>query len=160
MESGDERALIRQLYRREPAALTAAYDRYAKSVYSLVLRITRDQKMSEDLVHELFVRLCDRSNQIDLMGGSLHSWLLSTARKMAIDHVRPLDSTHLGVPSETMADVFRTMESREREVLELSYFHGSSQEEIAALLGLPLEAVKSWIHSALLHVRRHMNATA
>lgn len=161
----DELALIDQLRRREPAALMAAYDRYATSVYSLIIRITRDPTTSADLLQQLFSRLCDRPGSMDSLTANLGVWLLCTARKMAIEQVRP-GSTQIACsnPEPVTARPARlgtallTLDSRQRQVLELAYFHGSSPTEIAALLGQPLETVKSCMHSALRHVRRQMKA--
>ena len=173
-----DRSLIDQLRKREPEALVAVYDRYATRVYSLVIAITRDQRTSEDLVLELFFRLWHRSSRIDPIRGSLRIWLLCAARTMAIDHVKlgsaqsanlswPAEhverlSCGLGLPEhESMMDgsakikaAMRTLDSPQRQVLELAYLSGSSLTEIAALLGQPLNTVKSWMRSALLHVRQ------
>src|SRR3954449_7956168 len=87
-DSSSELALIEQLRQRDPGALEAAYDRYSAVVYSLFLRITRDQSVAEDLVQELFIRVWSRARSFDSSKGALGVWILSIARNMAIDHVR------------------------------------------------------------------------
>ena len=87
-ESSDDAALIERLRNRDPEGLAAAYDRYSRIVYSLFLRITRDQSIAEDLVQELFIRVWSRARSFDSSKGALGVWILSIARNMAIDHVR------------------------------------------------------------------------
>ena len=80
--------LIGRLRNRDPEGLAAAYDRYGQIVYSLFVRIVRDQSAAEDLVQELFIRLWNRSREFDPNRGTLEIWILTIARNMAIDHVR------------------------------------------------------------------------
>src|SRR5690348_17180663 len=80
------------LRNRDPNALARLYDRYGQIVYSLFLRITRDQTAAEDLVQELFMRVWNRARDFDASRGSLGVWMLSIARNMAIDHLRSADA--------------------------------------------------------------------
>ncbi len=80
--------LIAGLRKRDAAALSALYDRYGHIVYSLFLRITRDESTAEDLVQELFLRLWNHAHDFDEAKGSAGVWILSIARNMAIDHLR------------------------------------------------------------------------
>ncbi len=84
--------LIERLRKRDAEGLAAAYDRYGKLVYSLFVRITRDQSAAEDLVQELFIRLWNRAREFDSSRGALGVWIMSIARNMAIDHVRSAQS--------------------------------------------------------------------
>ena len=174
-ESGSEAELIERLRGRDPKALAAAYERYGKSVYSLFLRITHNQSTAEDLAQELFLRIWNRAREFDAGKGSLGVWILAIARNMAIDHVRsadakftarlrPLDAINplrfadAANSSETTLDCSRVIkESRlnenERTVLELAYFEGLSQSEIASRINQPLGTVKSWTRSALDRLR-------
>ena len=176
-DSGDAE-LISRLQERDPEGLAAAYDRYGRVAYSVLLRITRDPSVAEDLVQELFIRLWNRGKEFDSSKGTLGVWLLSIARNMAIDHVRsaqarfsmrlrPID--HLdqlsmaaaGSEPESVIDrsravsaAFTTLTPNEKRVLELAYFEGFSQTEIADRLKEPLGTVKSWTRSALSRMRK------
>lgn len=174
--SGEEE-LIEKLRRRDPDALAAAYDRYAPMVYSLFLRITRDRTTAEDLVQELFIRLWNRSRRFDPSKGSLGVWILSIARNLGIDHVRsaqarfkakqqPLDQTDdllfsyqskepesLLDAARVVKDAFANLTADQKRVLELAYFEGFSQSEIAEQLRQPLGTVKSWMRAALGRLR-------
>ncbi len=88
IDTSGEAALIERLRSRDPDALAAAYDRYSPIVYSLFLRITRDQSVAEDLVQELFIRVWSHASSFDARKGALGVWILSIARNMAIDYIR------------------------------------------------------------------------
>lgn len=172
--------LIDRLCKGDPHALTAIYDRHARSIYSLFVRITRDQSLAEDLVQELFLRVWNRAWLFDAKRGVLAAWLLAMARNMAIDEVRSgsaqfarrlqqveyleeFSHSSSGEPGWTLyRDVcLRTaltnLKSHEKRVMELAYFEGYSQAEIANLLGRPLGTVKSWTRSALSRLRFGMD---
>ena len=172
-----EAAIIEKLNHRDASGLTAAYDRYGTAAYSLLLRITRNSSASEDLLQELFLRVWNRSHNFDVTRGHLGVWILAIARNMAIDHlrsaavrfqtrVRPLEQTdHSAISykpygAETMLDNTRTvseafsaLNENQRKVLEMAYFEGFSQAEIAKRLEEPLGTVKSWMRSALIRMR-------
>lgn len=173
--------LVNQLLKRDPLALAAVYDRYAGSVYSLLIRITHDQSKAEDLLQELFLRLWNCPQLFDRKSGWLRTWLLSTARNMAISQVRSRSARcarrvpctevmpqHDDATDDRRSAVWRatdaskalaSLETREREVLELAYFHGYSQSEIAKLLNQPLENVKTWMQSGLNRARQGLQGS-
>jgi RNA polymerase sigma-70 factor, ECF subfamily len=182
MEATSDLALADQLQRREPEAIAAIYDRYGSLVYSLFLRTTRDQSIAEDLVQELFLRIWNRAGDFDRSRGSLTVWILSIARNMGIDYLRSAHAkfnTKLQ-PIDTAAEMPRGPVEREPEsaidqdravqaamaqlsqkqkvVLELAYFEGFSQTEIAERLQEPLGTVKSWTRSALQSLRTAVKA--
>jgi RNA polymerase sigma-70 factor (ECF subfamily) len=172
-----ETEVIEKLRRSDPEALSAIYDRYAPLAYSLLLRITRDRGVAEDLLQELFLRIWNRRRDFDAGRGTLGTWLLSIARNLAIDYVRsaqarfntrlrPIDQT--ASPSfsyqtsepesvidnaRAVREAFADLNDNQRKVLELAYFEGFSQTEIAAKLHEPLGTVKSWMRSALGRMR-------
>lgn len=176
--------IIDRMKKRDPDGLAAAYDRYGSLAFSLFLRITRDRSISEDLLQELFLRLWNRARDFDASKGALGVWIVSIARNMAIDHLRSADarfSTRLRPidhidPSlfsykasepETLIDRTRTVSTafshlneNEKRVLELAYFEGFSQSEIAARLKEPLGTVKSWMRSGLGRLRTAMKLGA
>jgi RNA polymerase sigma-70 factor (ECF subfamily) len=173
----DQGELVEALQKRDPAALAAAYDKYGQVVYSLFLRITRDQSVAEDLVQELFLRIWNNVHHFNPAKGSLGVWILSIARHMAIDHVRsaqarfsnklrPIEdaewvrSVPNGETQESILDQVRTVRSafsylnfNQKRVLELAYYEGFSQTEIAERLNEPLGTVKSWMRSGLVRLR-------
>lgn len=178
-----ESDLIERIKRREPEGLTAIYDRFGGIAYSVFVRITHDHAVAEDLLQELFLRIWNRSRFFDETKGALGVWILSIARNMAIDYVRsaqarfttrllPIEDINPLFLSSKSKDVESTLDRRviksalanlnanEKRVLELAYFEGLSQSEIAAQLDEPLGTVKSWIRSGLGRLRLAMKAGA
>lgn len=169
--------LIKKLRARDPEAIGLVYDRYGRVAYSLFVRVTRDQSVSEDLVQELFLRVWNHSRAFDSAKGTLGVWILSIARNIAIDHVRsaqarfqtrlrsieqtdqlsfsykPADPEILIDNARAVTHAFQELTSNQKRVLEMAYFEGFSQSEIAAELQEPLGTVKSWMRSALGRLR-------
>lgn len=170
--------LLNRMRERRSETLQVLYDRYAQIVYSLFFRTTRDTATAEDLVQELFLRVWNRAQYFDPQKGSLGVWILSVARNMAIDHarsagarfsakVRPIEESdyqldpkqHSGEHHSAIDDVrtvqaaFSYLSLKQKQVLELAYFEGLSQSEIAAKLSEPLGTVKSWMRSGLTRMR-------
>ena len=169
--------LANRLQNRDPDALATAYDRYGSIVYSVFYRITRERSAAEDLVQELFMRVWNNARYFDATKGSLGVWILSIARNMGIDYVRsahakfatrlrPIEhASRAGISAKkrepeavidqvrTVKEAFSTLNENQKRVLELAYFEGFSQTEIAAQLQEPLGTVKSWTRSALGRLR-------
>jgi RNA polymerase sigma-70 factor (ECF subfamily) len=163
-------------------ALGALYDRHASLVYGLAMSVLRDPAEAEDLTHEVFVGLTDHT--FDPERGTLTAYLVSLTRSRAIDrlrrggrHLRLLRQWHESEPEPTSAPTphqaiserqvsdrvraaLAELSDREREVLELSYYRGLTQAEIADQLGAPLGSVKSWARRALLSLRDNLQDLA
>jgi RNA polymerase sigma-70 factor, ECF subfamily len=176
--------LIERIRKRDPDGLAAAYDRYGSLAFSLFLRITRDRSVAEDLLQELFMRVWNRARDFDPAKGALGVWIVSIARNMAIDHIRsaqarfgtrlrsienvdPLAFAQSAGEPESVMDRSRTVKtalsnltSNERKVLELAYFEGCSQSEIAKRLQEPLGTVKTWMRTGLGRLRSVMRMEA
>jgi RNA polymerase sigma-70 factor (ECF subfamily) len=177
---GDDRNLAERLKRREPAAMSELYDRYGRLAYSLIYRIVRDVGVAEDLVQETFLRVWNRSQGFDAERGALGPWLLAVARNRAIDYVRSsggkmargsLELEYAEHPSVFVnfeADVLSQDQARrvrgaldrlnenQRHVIELAYFEGLSQSEMAERMGQPLGTVKTWVRTALKNLREDL----
>jgi RNA polymerase sigma-70 factor, ECF subfamily len=168
----DEPTLIARLQRRDPQAMAELYDRYGRLAYSLVLRIVRDNAIAEDLVQETFLRVWNRVRSIDAEKGALGPWLLAIARNRAIDYLRSsagrerraieLDETdHAPLYQKMESEILISDQARRvkaameklapnyRTVMELAYFEGLSQSEMAAHMGQPLGTIKTWVRAAL-----------
>ena len=155
----------------DPSGLAPLYDRHAKRVFALALKILRSRQEAEDLTHDIFVSLC-RPTAYDPARGTVEAFLISMTRSRAIDRLRRRPrSTRLheiwgevvaAAPAPTQSEQLsmRRMTERiyaalaalpraQRQVVELAYYRGLSQREIAAELATPLGTVKSWSRRAL-----------
>jgi len=165
--------LARRLQRREPEAMKDLYDRYGKLAYSVVLAVVRDAATAEDLVQETFLRVWNRIQAFEPGRGALGPWLLAIARNRAIDHVRSssskmdrnafeldvrehpslfVDMQH-EVENTDYARIIRSaikkLNPNQQKVIELAYYEGLSQTEMAERLGQPLGTIKTWVRAAL-----------
>ena len=168
--------LVRKLRNHDPDALAHAYDRYSRLVYSVFLRTTRDESAAEDLVQELFMRLWNQARGYDEKRGTLGVWIISIARNMAVDYLRSAQARFAtkqqplhyaewerigsSVKRNSVLDNVRLVQAalshlneNQKRALELAYFEGCSQAEIAERMQEPLGTVKSWIRSGLIRLR-------
>lgn len=180
---GDDRELAERLKRRESQAMAELYDRYGRPAYVLIFRVVRDSGIAEDLVQETFLRVWNRVQAFDHEKGALGPWVLTVARNRAIDYLRSVDgrmahniyefdsaehpSFFKDLETEILnsdrlrrlRDAFEKLNSNQRRVIELAYFEGLSQSEMADRLQQPLGTIKTWVRSALKILRDEMQQT-
>jgi RNA polymerase sigma-70 factor (ECF subfamily) len=166
-----DEVLVGRLADGDKAAAGALYDRYARLVYSLILRIVQDEGDAEDLLQDVFVQAWQQASRFDRTRGAVAAWLLTIARSRALDRLRsrrsrPETGTAAidaiqpaaapAVASEDAIAVRRALAEMPllpRVALELAYFEGLSHTEIAERLGEPLGTVKTRIRTGLLKLR-------
>lgn len=175
--------LIERLQRRDPASLADLYDRYGCVTYSLILRIVRDIGIAEDLTQETFLRVWTSVGRFDA-GRAFCPWLLTVARNRAVDYLRAsrgrwnygsqtLEQTEdptlfadleksIAFSSKpgNLGGALEKLSVNQRRVIELAYFEGYSQAEMAAKLRQPLGTVKTWVRSALSLIREELRVPA
>lgn len=175
----DEELALR-LQRREPQAMTDLYDRFGRLAYSVILGVVRDPSLAEDLTQETFLRVWNRVHAFEAGRGALRPWLLTIARNRAIDHIRSvaarMDRNAYELDVREHPSLFVDMErdlissdharlikvalakltASQQKVIELAYYEGLSQTEMAERLGEPLGTVKTWVRSALKTLREDL----
>jgi RNA polymerase sigma-70 factor (ECF subfamily) len=173
MSGEHDEALVRRLQKKEPQAMADLYDRFGRLAYSVILSVVRDPSTAEDLVQEAFLRVWNRAHAFEAGRGALGPWLLTIARNRAIDHLRSSGSRmqrnshefdareHPSLFVDMERDVFNTDHARvirkaiaklndnQQKVIELAYYEGLSQTEMAERMGQPLGTIKTWVRSAL-----------
>jgi len=175
--------LLEQVAKRDEAALNAFYDRFHRLVYSLALRVVGSTADAEDVVLDVFWQVWQQAGQYDPERGSVSTWLITIARSRAIDRRRRLKrngtlaqmvavehrdpAKPLGDPQEDIVAAEQRRRVRaaldllpeaNRRALELAYYEGLSQSEVAAALDEPLGTVKTRIRTGLAHLRGHLQA--
>jgi RNA polymerase sigma-70 factor (ECF subfamily) len=161
----------------ELAALEDLYDRYKTMAYSIAYRITNDATLAEDVVQDAFLGAWRNAARYLEGRASVKTWLLSIVHHRAIDAIRrrrpttDLPDVETALPAAlTLPDVWAEVSARldaelvrsalaalsdvQRETLELAYFGGLTQTEIAEWTGAPLGTVKSRMRLGLLAMRR------
>jgi RNA polymerase sigma-70 factor, ECF subfamily len=167
MPASPSEALLGRLTSGDSRALGEVYDRYAGLVNGLALRILRDRTEAEDVVQEVFVQIWRQAGRFDPARGSPEAWICTMARTRALDRLRrrasrreePSDSAP-GVTepprTEQALAVRKALDSLspdQRKALELAYYEGLTQTEIAARLDEPLGTIKTRIRTAMIRLR-------
>lgn len=176
----DEDNIALRLQEQDPLVLADIYDRYGRMVYSVVLRYVRNRATAEDLTQETFLRVWNRADTFDGTLGQLSSWILVVAKNSAIDFLRSSEgrtgsltinlsklegSCSLSVvPSvdkelsnaEQLQGGFVTLSEAQMKIVQMAYYEGFTQAEIAVKLGRPLGTVKSCLRAALKNLRMHL----
>ena len=180
----EDPSLARRLKAHEPKAMNDLYDRYGRVAYSVIYRIVRNSSTAEDLVQETFLRIWNRMQSFDAERGALGAWVLTVARNRAIDYLRSMDGRmeasaieldHLERPGlfakldatalaidrvRRLKSAFEKLTPAQRQVIELAYYEGMSQTEMAERLKQPLGTVKTWTRSALKVLRDELAEVA
>jgi len=178
-----DRAALARIAGGELAALEYLYDRYKTMAYSIAYRITNDATLAEDVVQDAFLGAWRNAARYVEGRGSVKTWLLSIVHHRAIDAIRrrrpttELPEIDAGLPDAlTLPDVWAEVSANldsvtvrealvalsdvQREALELAYFSGLTQQEIAERTGTPLGTVKSRMRLGLLAMRRSLEVVS
>ncbi len=163
--------LMERLATGEKEALGDMHDRYAGLVYGACLRILRDPTAAEEAMSDAFIDVWRKAGQWNASRGSLATWLLMLARSRSIDRLRrrelptrthTMEEHHDASPDATLVQdeerravhgLMATLIPEQRRSLELAYWDGLSQSEIAAQLERPLGTIKTWIRDGLGQLR-------
>lgn len=171
-------ALIERIMARDENALSAIYDRYSGMVFSVLVRILKDSQAAEEVLQDLFLQLWREAQRFDSSRGSLPAWLMVIARNRGISRLRGRNRRALVETSEDLAAGYapwldnveqeaaraeivgkvraamREMPREQRQVVELAYFEGMTQTEIAAHTETPLGTVKTRMRTAIQSLRQ------
>jgi RNA polymerase sigma-70 factor (ECF subfamily) len=167
MSEPQPEALLRRLAAGDQTALGAFYDLYAGLANGLALRILRDTSEAEDVVQEVFVQVWRQAARFDTNRGSAEAWLCTITRTRALDRLRrrasrreePADETPAATPAPRTEEALAVrkaldgLSDSQRRALELAYYEGLTQTEIAARLGEPLGTIKTRIRTAMIRLR-------
>jgi len=173
----DEQLLAR-IGRGDSSALGTLYDCYAATLYSLGVRMLGDTQAAEELVQEVLLRVWRQATSYRKERGAPATWIFGIARNLAIDELRrrgtrpqatvddaevqiaqlesgddPAEQAYQQMQRDEVVRALGQLPSTQRRVLELAYYSGLSQSEIAAQLGDPLGTVKTRMRSGLQRLR-------
>jgi RNA polymerase sigma-70 factor, ECF subfamily len=163
---------------KDPEAFEVFYDRHGGVAYSLAYRIVGEKAAAEDVTQEAFISVWRSGARFDRARGSVRSWMLSIVRNRAIDMLRSRagkapklsfddDAVLEQRPAEELTDeeamqhetaqelrgAVGSLPGEQAKVIELAYFGGFSQSEIAAMLGVPLGTVKGRMRLGMEKIR-------
>lgn len=162
--------LVQRCAAGDRAALGALYDRYGVLVFSLVVRVLGEGMAAEEVTQDAFLSVWRRSGDYSLQRGRVLPWLLTIARNRAVDELRRrrITATHVELADETalqpgLEDValsrlqvrraLAELPEAQRQALELAYYGGMTQQEIAEYLHTPLGTIKTRMRLGLQRLR-------
>jgi RNA polymerase sigma-70 factor (ECF subfamily) len=168
--------LIQQTANGDREAFSQLYDRFSSLVFTLAMRMLRARSDAEDLLQEIFVQIWRQAENYTEERGSPEAWIINMARSRAIDKIRSIRRTEKSfvltddparaqtsesvqspaAESEvrlSMTSALANLPENQRRVLELAYFDGLTQSEIADRLGEPLGTVKTRMRSGIQRLR-------
>ena len=168
-----DEALVALAARSEQSALAELYDRYGRPAYGLALRVLRDEALAEDAVQEAFLAIWNTARRFVPEKGKASTWILTLVHRRAVDVVRReqrrrADSLEhapeagggaadeevwLHLQRERVQAALRQLPDQQREALELAYYGGFTQSELAERLGQPVGTIKSRMFNGLARLR-------
>jgi RNA polymerase sigma factor (sigma-70 family) len=168
-----DEAVVALVARSDEEALAELYDRFGRVAYGLALRVLRDDKLAEDAVQEGFLAAWRNADRFMPERGKASTWLLTLVHRRAVDLVRredrrraePLperaepaagtaeDDAWLRFERERVQAALRQLPDQQREALELAYYGGFTQTELAERLGQPVGTIKSRMFTGLARLR-------
>ena len=166
----------------DQSAIGQLYDRFSGQMYGLAMRITQDATLAQDVVQEAFVGIWRNAARFDAARASARTWIMSITHNRSIDAIRrrrpaqELPDPELPPPAAlTSPDIWGEVAGRmdasrlreavatlspvQREAIELAYFGGLTQQEIADRIGAPLGTVKSRVRLGLLALRGELGGS-
>ena len=169
-ERASDADLLVRVADRDRAAFEVLYHRYIRSIFGLAMQRLRDRERAEDAVQEMFAAVWRSAGSYRPERGPAAPWLYAIARNAIVDRLRSRDELPMEPPDVTSDEpgpadraesswvswrvhrALETLSDREREVVELAYWSGLSQSEVASFLDIPLGTVKTRTRSALAHL--------
>ena len=170
-----DEALVALVARGDEPALAELYDRVGRVAYGLAFRVLRDDRLAEDAVQEAFLAVWRGAAGFTAERAKASTWILTLVHRRAVDLVRreerrraePLDdetrdaatirsaeeAAWLGFERDRVQSALRLLPDAQREAIELAYYGGFSQSELAERLGQPLGTIKSRMFAGLARLR-------
>lgn len=176
--------LLLKVKERDQAALGELYDRYAPLLYTMMLNVVKITDEAEDLLQEVFLQIWNKSTLFAEEKGSVYTWIVTIARRKAIDRLRSKelvnrgsslnhDDSSLEIPDaayatnplhaaigseyeQIMREGLALLNADQREAIELSYYEGYTQDQISRKLNVPLGTVKTRQRQGLMKLREYL----
>ena len=173
--------LVERIAARDESALSELYDLYSKIIYSLIIKIVKSREEAEDLLQSVFIKVWNKASTFNKNRGSVYSWLIALARNNAIDRTRSkefknininaveiktldsflnrtetasLDAAIIHERSEIINKALKQIPEEQYKIIELAYFEGMTQSEIAKKLSVPIGTIKSRTRQALIKLEK------
>ena len=171
----DEGELVTLLQNEDARAFNYLYDNYSGAIYGVIYKMVENKELAEDILQEAFIKFWNNFKNYDPLKGRLFTWMLNIARNLTIDTLRSKDykKQHKIYGNENsvneLSDKSRTVDrfdslgirkhlsslkQDQKQIIDLAYFSGLTQEEISKELSIPLVTVKTRMRTAILELRK------
>jgi len=171
-------ALIAKMTTGDESALSALYDRYSPMLFCMLTRVLIDRQAAEEVLQDVFLQLWRNASRFDANRGSLPTWLMVIGRNRAISRLRGRrdrevleeqegdfastfassqnieDDAARAQSAKSIKTALDKLPAEQRQAVELAYFEGMTQSEIAAKTGAPLGTVKTRMRTAMQSLRQ------
>lgn len=169
-----EEQLIVSLKERNENGFHYLYDHYSGALYGVILRIVQSKDYTEEIIQDVFVKIWNSIHQYDSSKGRFYTWMINIARNTAIDYLKsksfqnelknqPLpdfvyNSAELSTTNNSsdfigFNNVLDKLETDKKELIDLAYYQGYTQNEISEKLKIPLGTVKTKMRNALMKLK-------
>jgi RNA polymerase sigma factor (sigma-70 family) len=169
-----EAELVAGLRARDQQIFGYLYDHYSPALHGVVLKVINEETIASDILQEVFLKIWRSIEKYDPEKGRLFTWMLNIARNTAIDALRSkaykLDQKIQDIGSDVyshtsqltvnpsvdhlgLVKVLEKLNKEQRVIIDLAYFKGCTQEEIAKVLDIPLGTVKTRMRNAIIQLR-------
>ncbi|MBV7268479.1 RNA polymerase sigma factor [Winogradskyella luteola] len=161
----NDSTLIQQLKNKDERALSLLYDKYSGSIYSVILKMIRDEGKAQNLLQDTFMTVWDKAENYDAEKGRFYTWVYRIAKNKTLNMLRKSDpliqtddfSVHnnkedaISIEPEYLElnGAVTTLEAHHKEAIELVYFKGLTHREAHQEMNVPLGTFKSYVRQAL-----------
>jgi RNA polymerase sigma factor (sigma-70 family) len=166
----DDSLLIKQLQDKDERALSLLYDKYSGALYSVILKMTRDEVLSQDLLQETFINVWNKAHQYNSEKGRFYTWIYRIAKNKVLNYLRKNDiliqtddlSVYENKEEKLPNDIeyielkgaVSKLESHHKQAIDLVYFKGLTHREAHEEMNVPLGTFKSYIRQALKQLQK------
>ncbi|WP_174395950.1 RNA polymerase sigma factor [Flectobacillus major] len=171
-----EDTLVALLRNKDQRGFSILYDNYSSALYGVIFKIVRSEEIAADVMQDSFVKIWKNIDGYNQSKGTLFTWILNVARNTAIDKIRSQDyqnsqrnqdiestiniidsqgASQFDIDAIGLSKVVDKLKPEHRQVIDLLYFKGYTQEEVSKEYGIPLGTVKTRVKSAITHLREY-----
>lgn len=170
-----EAKIILLFEQKSNKAINLIFENYGRALYGVIYKVCQKQEDCEEVLQDVLVKIWEKSHLYDASKGKLYTWMLNIARNAAVDRVRSkynkqnsktdsqedyvnIDKGDLSLKPEHIGvkDLTKVLEVDQQQVINLAYFEGYTQKEIAEELDMPLGTVKTKVRSALKYLKNYL----
>lgn len=163
-----EEELVVRLRARDTSAMSVLYDMYSPALFGVVVQVVKEEETAEDVLQEAFVKIWSSFQSYDSSKGRLFTWMLNICRNLAIDKIRSKQyrvsqkTNELSASTQEkygaagfkpehigLREVTEKLSPEQKQIIDLMYFEGLTQSEIAEEFNIPLGTVKTRARSAI-----------